>query len=160
MVICGTDFGTQQSTFCSEKAYRDLWLPHYRKMNDWIHANTKWKVFKHSCGAVVSLLDAFIDSGFDIFNPVQCSAEGMDPVELKQRFGSRLTYWGGGVDTQQVMPFGTSEEVRAQVLKRCEIFSTDGGFVFNAIHNVQAKTPTENVVAMIEAVHEFNGTCV
>ncbi len=158
VVLCGTDFGTQQSTFCSEQCFRDLWLPYYKMMNDWIHAHTHWAVFKHSCGSVVSLLDAFIDSGFDIINPVQCSAAGMDPSELKLRFGNKLTFWGGGVDTQQTLPFGTPELVRTQVLKRCEIFSQEGGFVFNAIHNVQAQTPIENVVAMIEAVHDFNGT--
>jgi len=82
----------------------------------------------------------------------------MDPVHLKKEYGDSLVFWGGGVDTQKTLPFGTSEEVRRQVLERCEIFSQDGGFVFNAIHNVQARTPLENIVAMIDAVHEFNGS--
>ena len=99
----------------------------------------------------------FIESGFDIINPVQCSAAGMDPRILKEKYGSRLTFWGGGIDTQRVLPFGTPQEVREQVLERCRIFSANGGFVFNSIHNVQANTPVENIAAMINAVREFNG---
>jgi hypothetical protein len=157
VVLCGTDFGTQQSTFCSDETFRQMYMPYYRQMTDWIHRHTTWRVFKHSCGSVVSLLDAFLDAGFDILNPVQCSAAGMDPEHLKSKYGDRLVFWGGGVDTQKVLPFGTPEQVRRQVLERCEVFARDGGFVFNAIHNVQAKTPVENIVAMLDAVHEFNG---
>ena len=154
--LCGTDFGTQNSTFCSPATYSELWKPYYRQMTGWIHANTQWKIFKHSCGAVESLLTDFIDSGFDILNPVQCSATGMDAAGLKQKYGDRLTFWGGGVDTQRTLPFGTPAQVRQQVLERCRIFSRDGGFVFDAIHNVQARTPVANMVAMFDAVHEFN----
>jgi hypothetical protein len=156
--VCGTDFGTQSSTFCSLAAFHDLYFPYYKRVNDWIHANTNWKSFKHSCGSVWRLIPAFIDSGFDILNPVQCSAADMGAARLKSEFGDRIVFWGGGVDTQKVLPFGTPAEVRAQVLERCGIFSKGGGFVFDAIHNVQARTPVENVVAMIDAVHEFNGT--
>jgi len=155
--LCGADFGTQSGTFCAPETFDALWLPYYRKMTDWIHANTSWKVFKHSCGAVEKFMSHFIEAGIDIINPVQCSATGMDPKTLKERYGDRLVFWGGGVDTQHVLPFGTPEEVRAQVLERCGIFSQNGGFVFDAIHNVQAQTPVENIVAMIDAVHEFNG---
>ncbi len=155
--ICGTDFGTQTSAFCSREAFRELYMPYYKRVNDWIHKHTKWKTFKHSCGSVEQFLDPFIESGFDIFNPVQCSASGMEPAHLKQAYGRRLTFWGGGVDTQKVLPFGTPAQVREQVLARCEIFSKDGGFIFDAIHNVQARTPVANIVAMIDAVHEFNG---
>jgi len=154
--LCGTDFGTQSSQFCSTEAFDELWLPYYRKMNDWIHQHTTWKTFKHSCGAVEPFMEHFIKAGFDIINPVQCSATGMDPQGLKARYGDRLVFWGGGVDTQKVLPFGTPSQVREQVLERCRIFSRSGGFVFDAIHNVQARTPVANVVAMIEAVHEFN----
>jgi len=157
VVVCGTDFGTQDSTFCSAGTYDDIWQPYYKKMNDWIHANTKWKTFKHSCGAVESFMSHFIDSGHDIINPVQCSAAGMDPQTLKDRYGDKITFWGGGVNTQQTLPFGTPEETRAEVLERCRIFSPNGGFIFNAVHNVQALSPIENVVAMIDAVAEFNG---
>jgi hypothetical protein len=156
--ICGTDFGTQTGSFCSVKTFRNLYFPYYKQVNDWIHTHTQWKTFKHSCGAVSKFLPSFIEAGFDILNPVQCSATGMDPEELKNNFGKQLVFWGGGVDTQRVLPFGTPAEVREQVLRRCEIFSPGGGFVFNTIHNVQARTPVENIVAMIDAVHEFSGT--
>jgi hypothetical protein len=154
--VCGTDFGTQISTFCSSDTFLELYSPYYRKVNDWIHAHTPWKTIKHSCGAVEPFLSLFIEAGFDIINPVQCSAAGMDPQTIKDRYGDRLTFWGGGVDTQQVLPFGTPGEVRAQVLERCQIFSQGGGYVFNAIHNVQARTPVANIVAMIDAVRVFN----
>ena len=157
ILVCGTDFGTQTSSFCSVKTFRELYLPYYVKVNGWIHENTKWKTFKHSCGSVERFIPSFIDAGFDILNPVQCSAVGMDPEHLKATYGDRITFWGGGVDTQQVLPFGTPEEVRKQVLERCRIFSRNGGFVFNTIHNIQARTPVKNIVAMLEGVHEFNG---
>jgi len=155
--ICGTDFGTQTGTFCSVATFRDLWLPYYRRVNDWIHAHTSWKTLKHSCGSVDRFIPGFIEAGFDILNPVQCSAANMDPEHLKAAYGDRVAFWGGGVDTQKVLPFGTPGEVRKQVIERCRIFSRGGGYVFNAIHNVQAETPTENIVAMIDAVREFNG---
>ena len=157
VVVCGTDFGTQESTFCSLATFKSLWLPRYKRINDWIHAHTSWKTFKHSCGAIENFLPAIADAGFDIVNPVQCSAKGMDPRLLKQRHGDRLTFWGGVVNTQKTLPFGTPAEVRAEVLERCEIFAPGGGFVFNAIHNVQALTPIPNLVAMFDALHEFNG---
>ncbi len=155
--ICGTDFGTQQSQFCSRLTFRSLYSPYYKKLNDWIHRNTSWKTFKHSCGAVEPLIEAFIECGFDILNPVQVNAAGMEAGRLKKAFGDRLVFWGGGVDTQTTFAFGTPEEVRAQLLRRLEIFAPGGGYVFNAVHNIQATTPVENIAAMIEAVKEFNG---
>lgn len=155
--VCGTDFGTQQSTFCSPATFRELYGPYYRRINDWIHSHTSWRTFKHSCGAVRSLIPAFIECGFDILNPVQLSAAGMDAPELKAEFGPDLVFWGGGVDTQKTLAFGNPEEVRAEVLSRCEVLGKGGGFVFNAVHNVQANVPLANVVAMFEAVREFNG---
>jgi len=155
--VCGTDFGTQTSAFCSVKTFRELYFPYYRKLNDWIHRHTSWKTFKHSCGSVERFIPSFIEAGFDILNPVQCSAANMGADHLKATYGDRITFWGGGVDTQQVLPFGTPEDVRKQVLARCRIFSRNGGFVFNTIHNVQARTPLENILAMLDAVHEFNG---
>lgn len=157
LFICGTDFGTQTSTFCSTDTYEELFAPYYKKVNEWVHKNTAWKSFKHSCGAVETFIPHFIDSGFDIVNPVQCSATGMDPKKLKDRYGNHIVFWGGGVNTQRTMPFGTPDQVRLEVLERCEIFAPNGGFVFNAVHNVQAKTPVENIVAMIDAVKEYNG---
>jgi len=157
MYVCGTDFGTQTSAFCSVATFRELWFPYYKRVNDWVHSHTGWKCFKHSCGSVERFFESFIEAGFDIINPVQCSAAGMDPAELKRKYGSRLVFWGGGVDTQKTLPFGTPQQVREEVLRRCEIFAPGGGFVFNAIHNLQAGTPVENIVAMLNAVHEFNG---
>ena len=150
--LCGTDFGTQTSAFCSVPTFRELWLPYYKRICDWIHGQTTWKCFKHSCGSVKRFYESFIEAGFDIVNPVQCSATGMEPDLLKQEYGDRLTFWGGGVDTQKTLPFGTPAEVREQVLRRCEIFAPGGGFVFNSIHNIQAGTPVENIVAMFDAV--------
>jgi hypothetical protein len=155
--ICGTDFGTQESTFCAPEDFDSLWLPYYKRINDWVHLNTPWKTFKHSCGAVEGLMSHFIEAGFDIINPVQVNARGMDPVHLKKTYGKDLVFWGGGIDTQITLPYATPEKVREEVLRLCEIFNKDGGFVFNTVHNVQANVPVENLVAMIDAVKEFNG---
>ena len=152
---CGTDFGTQDSQFCSEEVFRELWLPYYKRLNDWIHTHTTWKIFKHSCGAVLPLIPAMIDSGFDILNPVQINAKDMDSRVLKEQFGDQLVFWGGGIDTQRVLAFGTKEEVRRQVMEQCEILGKDGGFVFNTVHNIQANVPVENVITMIETLNEI-----
>jgi hypothetical protein len=152
---CGTDFGTQNSTFCSAETFDRVWKPYYRKVNDWIHMNTKWKTFKHSCGAVGTLLDNFIDSGFDIINPVQINAAGMDPGVLKKKYGDKVVFWGGGVDTQGVFAFGTPDRVKDQVKSQCEILNNNGGFVFNTVHNIQANVPFANVIAMLEALKEL-----
>lgn len=155
--VCGTDFGTQDSQFCSGDTFDSLYLPYYKKINSWIHNNTTWKSFKHSCGAVEPLINNIIAAGFDILNPVQINAAGMDPQKLKTKYGDRTTFWGGGVDTQIVLPFGTPADVEKQVLNTCEIFSQNGGFVFNTVHNIQANVPVENIVAMINALKKFNG---
>lgn len=152
--VTGTDFGAQHGTFISPKAYRELFKPFHRRINTWVHKHTTWKSFIHSCGSVWALYPDFIDAGFDIHNPVQCSAASMDPRSLKQTFGNRLTFWGGGVDTQHTLPFGTPEEVRAQVRERIRIFGSGGGYVFNTTHNVQARVPQENLLALYEAVRE------
>ena len=150
----GTDFGTQRGPFISPDAYRDLYQPFHNKINGWIHEHTDWKVFIHSCGGIRPLIGDIIDAGFDVLNPVQCSAEGMSPQALKDDFGDKLVFWGGGVDTQQTLPFGTPDEVYAEVSERIRIFNKDGGFVFNSIHNVQAGTPVENFRAMLRAVED------
>lgn len=153
--ICGTDFGTQNSTFCSPETYERVWLPYYKKVNDWIHANTGWKTFKHSCGAVETLIDLFIRSGFDILNPVQINASGMDPRLLKKKYGDNIVFWGGGVDTQGAFAFGTPQQVKDQVKTQCDILNANGGFVFNTVHNIQANVPFGNVIAMFEAINEL-----
>jgi uroporphyrinogen-III decarboxylase len=152
--VSGTDFGAQNNCFISPKAFRSLYKPFYKRVNDWIHEHTCWKTFIHSCGAILPIIPDIIEAGFDILNPVQTSAAHMDPTVLKSRFGDQVTFWGGGVDTQRTLPFGTPDEVRAQVRERLEIFGRGGGFVFNPIHNVQAKVPVENLLAMYETVRE------
>ena len=154
--VCGTDFGAQRAPMCSPQAFRELYSPYYKKVNDWIHENTSWKSFKHSCGAIEPLMSDIIEAGFDVINPVQWSAQGMDAAALKQKYGKDIVFWGGGIDTQKTLPFGTPQQVRDETLRMCEIFSKDGGFVFGTIHNIQAMTPIDNLLAMFEALKEFN----
>ncbi len=155
--LTGTDFGTQRGPFLAVDTYRKLFQPYHRRVNDWVHENTSWKAFIHSCGGVYPLIEHFVEAGFDILNPVQCSAKDMDPTRLKERFGAHLVFWGGGVDTQKTLPFGSPEEVRAEVRERIETFGSGGGFVFNTVHNVQPDTPLENALALFEALREYGG---
>ena len=152
--VSGTDFGTQTGQFCSAQTYRELYQPFHKAVNDRIHKLTKWKTFIHSCGAVGPLIPDFIAAGFDVLNPVQCSATGMDPRWLKREFGRQIVFWGGGVDTQKTLPFGTPEEVYREVRERIDIFAPGGGFVFNSIHNVQSNVPTANLLALFRAVKD------
>jgi hypothetical protein len=151
----GTDFGTQSGPFCSVSKYRELYLPYQQRINGWIHRHTKWKTFMHCCGGIAPLLDAIVEAEFDILNPVQCSARGMEPHALKQRYGDRLVFWGGGVDTQKTLPFGTPDQVRDEVRERIEIFAEGGGYVFCTIHNILANTPVENLLALFEVVRQY-----
>ncbi len=153
--VTGTDFGMQTGTFISNKAYRDLYLPFHKIVNDWIHKHTQWKSFIHSCGSIYALIPDFIEAGFDILNPVQCSAAEMDPKRLKKHFGDRIVFWGGSIDTQKTLPFGIPYDVRKEVIERIKIFGPGGGFIFNAIHNIQAKTPAENLLALFETFNEY-----
>ena len=155
--LSGTDFGAQHSLMQSKSIFVSLYQPFYKKVNDWVHANTSWKTFYHTCGAVEPLIDEFIAMGMDIINPVQCSAAGMDAAALKRKYGGRIVFWGGGVNTQKTLPLGSPEAVRKEALERLEIFSPGGGFVFAAIHNIVAKVPPENIIAMLDAVREFRG---
>jgi hypothetical protein len=148
----GSDLSSQNSLFCSPDGYRELYLPYAKKVNDWIHTNTKWKTIKHCCGGCEPLINGFIEAGYDILNPVQSSAAGMDPQHLVDKFGDRIVFWGGGVDTQKTLPFGTPDEVANQVKERVRIFSRKNGYIFNTIHNIQYGTPVENVLAMFRAL--------
>jgi hypothetical protein len=156
IVVSCTDFGTQKCEFISPDLFRELYKPYFARVNKWIHENTSWKTFFHSCGSIVNILDDMVDMGVDILNPVQCSANGMEPSYLKQKYGDRLTFWGGAVDTQKTLQFGTPEDVKREAIERLKIFSKGGGFVFNAVHNIQQSTPAENIAALFEAVREFN----
>ncbi|MCX7425342.1 MAG: methyltransferase [Planctomycetia bacterium] len=153
-VVTGTDFGMQTGLFMSVGAYRELFKPYHKRINDLIHERSSWKTFIHSCGSVWDLLPDFIEAGFDILNPVQCSAAKMDPRRLKAEFGRDLVFWGGGVDTQKTMAFGTPDDVYREVRERIEVFNDGGGFVFNAIHNIQGNVPIENVLAMFRALRD------
>jgi len=153
--VSGTDFGMQQGTFVSKDIYRELFKPFHTRVNNWIHDNTRWKCFIHTCGSIFELMPDFIDAGFEIFNPVQISAEKMNPEKLKKEFGKYVTFWGGGVDTQKTLPFRTPEEIKEEVKRLIDIFGRDGGFVFNTVHNIQANVPVENIAAMIDTVREY-----
>lgn len=153
-LITGTDFGTQRGPFIAVEAYRDLFQPFHRQVNELIHRRTRWKTFIHSCGSVYQLIPDFIQAGFDVLNPVQCSAVDMDPRRLKREFGRDLVFWGGGVDTQKTLAFGTPDEVYREVRERIHIFNEGGGFVFDAIHNLQGNTPIANVEAMFQAIRD------
>jgi len=152
--IDGYDFGTQRSETFNPEIFERFHLPYYTAINQWVHTHTPWKTWKHCCGSIARFLPLFVRSGLDCLNPMQTSAVGMDPRGLKQRFGRDLTFWGGGVDTQRVLPFGKPEEVYAHVKERLEIFAPGGGFVFNTVHNIQGTVPAENIEAMFRAVRD------
>jgi uroporphyrinogen-III decarboxylase len=152
--IDGNDYGTQRSEMFSPEVFERFYLPYYRAINGWIHENTDWKTWKHTCGSVPELLPLFIESGLDAINPVQTSASGMEPQTLKERYGERISFWGGGVDTQRTLPFETPETVYDQVAERIRTFGPGGGFVFAAVHNIQAKTPPQNIEAMFQAIRD------
>ena len=153
-MITGTDFGMQTGPFIGNDTYRALYKPFHVRINSLIHRKSRWKTFIHSCGSVYKLIPEFIDAGFDILNPVQCSAAEMDPARLKRKFGRDIVFWGAGVNTQWTMAFGKPREVYGEVRQRIEIFGKDGGFVFNSIHNIQANTPVENMLALFRAIRE------
>ncbi len=153
--VSGTDFGAQDRLFNSIENYRELFKPFHLKVNHWIHENTSWKTFIHTCGAIKELIPELIEAGFDILNPVQISAAGMDPLELKKKYGKYITFWGGGIDTQKTLATGSVSEVKNQVKKMIEIFNEDGGFVFNTVHNIQANVPFENILAMLEVIKQY-----
>ena len=149
------DLGTQRGEMISPRAFQQLMAPHYRQVFGWIHKNTDWKVLFHCCGSIYRLIPTMIEMGVDILNPVQCNAAHMEPQKLKAEFGDRLVFWGGGVDTQTVLPYGTPDEVREQVRERISILGADGGFVFAPTQEIQADVPPENVIAMYEAAREY-----
>jgi hypothetical protein len=154
VVMSGTDFGSQNGPFIAPAAYEELYKPLHRAMNDWVHTNTDWKTFFHTCGSIVAYLDDFHEAGVDILNPVQISAAGMNPELLKERYGDKFVFWGGGVDSQGSLSFGTPEQVRDEVRQNIETFKKGGGFVFNNVHNIQATVPVENLLALFETLKE------
>ena len=154
MYLTGSDFGTQRGPLTSEDVFRDLFKPFYKIMCDWIHKNTGWKTMMHTCGGIRPLIDDIIEAGIDILNPVQTSASGMEPRKLKEDFGDRIVFHGGGVDTQKTLPYGKPEDVYDEVKERIEILNKGGGYIFNTIHNIQADAPAENIIAMVKAIKD------
>jgi uroporphyrinogen decarboxylase len=157
MVSEADDLASQNRCLCSPALYRKLIKPRHTRLFAFIKKTAKVpvKIFYHSCGAVSQLIPDLIESGIDILNPVQVSAAGMDTKELKRRFGRDLTFYGGGVDTQGVLPRGTPQAVRDEVKRRIDDLAPGGGFIFNTVHNIQADVPPENLVAMWEALQEY-----
>ena len=149
------DYGTQASQLISPRMFRKLIKPRLKVLTGRIkQLAPKAKLFYHSCGNVRPLLPDFIELGIDILNPVHIRAAGMEPVALKRDFGKDMTFWGGGVDTQGVLPNGTPQEVKDDVRRNVEALAPGGGFVFNTVHNIQADVPPENIVAMWEALRD------
>jgi uroporphyrinogen decarboxylase len=156
----GDDLGMSSGAFMDMGTFRKFFKPRYKELCDYVKQHSNMKIFLHSCGSIRQFIPDLIEVGFDILNPVQTNCHGMDPRGLKEDFGREITFWGGGIDTSSVLPLGTPEEVRADVLDRCEILSKDGGFIFAPIHNILPEVPPENIVAAYDAVREFNGISI
>jgi uroporphyrinogen decarboxylase len=158
IVRFGDDLGTDSGLFMPPEVYKNLFKPRHRVLTDYVKAHSSMRTYLHSCGSVVDVIPDLIEAGFEVLNPVQTNARGMDPVLLKREFGKDVTFWGGGIDTRTVLNSGSPEDVRKQVGERLEIFAPGGGFVFNTVHNILPDVPPQNIVAMFDAVREFNGT--
>jgi uroporphyrinogen decarboxylase len=152
--ICD-DFGMQDSPFLSPKMFRELIMPHYQRGTRWIHEHTDMKVLLHSDGALRPLMPSIIEMGVDILNPVQTSAVGMEGPGLKADFGSEIVFWGGSLDCQHTLPFGTVDEVANEVADHIRSLATGGGYVFAPVHNIQARVPVDNVIAMYDTARSF-----
>lgn len=153
----GDDLGTTGGLFMPPDTYRSLFKQRHTQLNEFVHKNSQMKTFLHSCGSIYRIMPDLIEAGYDIINPVQTNCFEMDPQKLKEEFGSEITFWGGGCDTAAILNKATPEEVRRHVLERCELFSKNGGFIFNTIHNILPEVPAENMLACFGAVKEFNG---
>ena len=154
ILVFGDDLGTQRGPQISPRMYRELFLPRHKRIYEYAKKLTGAHIFLHSCGGIFELIPHLIEAGVEILNPVQTSARNMDPARLKKEFGRDLVFWGGGCDTQTILPFGTPDEVRDDVRRRLDIFMPGGGYVWNQVHNILADVPPENVVAMLEAARQ------
>ena len=148
------DLGTQNAPFISPDMFRNLIKPYWARLFAHIRSKTKAKILLHSCGAIEPLIGDLIDIGVDALNPVQISANGMDPFHLKKEYGKDITFWGGGIDTQKILPLGTRDQVRDHVKRNIEALSRDGGFIFATVHNTQADVPVDNFMTMWETFME------
>lgn len=155
IIQMGDDLGTQNGPQMSLDMYRRIIKPCHRQVYEYVKAHSELHIFLHSCGSIYKLIPDLIEVGVDILNPVQISAAEMDPARLKREFGQDVVFWGGGADTQHVLPNATPEEVRQHVRELLEIFAPGGGYVFCQVHNIQADVQPENIVAMFEAALEF-----
>ncbi len=156
VVTYADDYGTQHSQLISPKMFRQQLKPRVRQIFELQAALAPHaKRFFHSDGNVRPLIPDFIEIGVDILNPVQATAVGMDPIELKREYGRDLIFWGAGVDTQSILPNGTPQEVKDDVRRNIEALAAGGGYVFNTVHNIQADVPPQNILAMWEALQEF-----
>lgn len=152
----GDDLGTNQGPFMAPETYRKLFKPRHTILCNYVKKHSQMHTFLHSCGSIYKLLPDLIEAGFEIINPVQINARDMEPERLKREFGQAITFWGGGADTRHVLNHATPAEVKEHVRRLLEIFAPGGGFVFNTVHNILPDVPPENIVAMFEAVAEFN----
>lgn len=155
IIMIGDDLAGQNGPLFSPKFYRKIVRPRQQRVIDTIKKYTKAKIWYHTCGDCSEYIPDLIEMGVDILNPVQISAKGMDPTKLKEKFGKDIVFWGGGIDSQRILPFASPEVIRAEVKKNIEIFKPGGGYVFNNVHNIQPGVPAENIVAMYEAAYEF-----
>jgi len=155
IVMIGDDLAGQDGPLFSPEFYREVVKPRQKKLVQHIRSLTKAKIWYHTCGSCVEYIPDLIDNGVDILNPVQTSARNMDPVNLKGQYGNQIVFWGGGIDSQHVLPFATPDKVKKDVKQSIENFKKGGGYVFNNIHNIQSGVPPENIVAMYEAAYEY-----
>lgn len=150
----GDDLGMDTGMFMSKDKYREIFKPRHKLLNEYVHTHSNMKTLLHSCGSVYPIIDDLIEAGYDILNPVQTTARDMDPKTLKREFGKDITFWGGGCNTRTILNRGTPQEVYDYTIRMIEIFSKDGGFVFNQEHNILPDVPAENMLAMYRAVND------
>jgi uroporphyrinogen decarboxylase len=142
----------QSGPIFSPDTFRQLFKPRYQQITRHVkQLKPHLKIFLHCCGGVYPLIGDLIESGFEILNPVQIAAKDMEPAKLKKEFGQNITFWGGGCDTQTILPRATPQQIKDHVKRNIDIFAPGGGFVFAQVHNILAEVPPENVVAMYEA---------
>jgi len=154
LLFYGDDVAFQHGPMMSLGLYRKMIKPRHRQLFSHLKAKARVPLVFHSCGSVYPLMDDLIEIGVDCINPVQVSARDMDTQRLKEEFGDRMAFWGA-IDTHRVLPFGTPEEVRAEVKRRIEDLAPGGGYILNSVHNLQPEVPPENILAMFEAAKEF-----
>ncbi len=155
VIMIGDDLAGQTGPLFNPMVYREIVKPRHKKLVQYIKSRTNAKIWYHTCGACAQYIPELIDNGIDVLNPVQISAVGMEPIDLKARFGDKLSFWGGGIDAQHILPHSTPEKVREEVRKNLEAFKPGGGYVFNNVHNIQAGVPAENIVALYDSAYDY-----